>query len=100
MLFRSGFENAYFVNGTAYAGKSTLVKGLAQKHGDVVKNFEEATGVKIPYEIKERRPGDVAECYCSAALAKKELDWEAQFDIRRMCEDSWRWQKNNPNGYE
>lgn len=67
---------------------------------DVVKNFEEATGVKIPYEIKERRPGDVAECYCSAALAKKELGWEAQFDIRRMCEDSWRWQKNNPNGYE
>ena len=67
---------------------------------DVVKNFEEATGVKIPYEIKERRPGDVAECYCSAALAKNELGWEAEFDIRRMCEDSWRWQKNNPNGYE
>jgi UDP-glucose 4-epimerase len=66
---------------------------------DIVKNFEEATGVKIPYVIKDRRPGDIASCYADAGLAKKELGWEAQYGIREMCEDSWRWQKNNPQGY-
>ncbi len=66
---------------------------------DIVKNFEEATGVKIPYEIQGRRAGDIATCYADAQLAKKELGWEAQYGIREMCEDSWRWQKNNPEGY-
>ena len=67
---------------------------------DVVKNFEAATGVKIPYSIKERRPGDIASCYADAAKAKEELGWEAQYGIKEMCEDSWRWQSQNPNGYE
>ena len=67
---------------------------------DIVKNFEEATGAKVPYSIKPRRPGDIAECYASAKKAKKELGWEAQYDIRQMCEDSWRWQSINPNGYD
>lgn len=67
---------------------------------DIVKNFEEATGVKIPYAIKDRRPGDIATCYSDAAKAKKELGWEAQYGIKEMCEDSWNWQKNNPKGYE
>ncbi|MCR5501897.1 MAG: UDP-glucose 4-epimerase GalE, partial [Lachnospiraceae bacterium] len=67
---------------------------------DMVRNFEEASGVKIPYVIKERRPGDIATCYANADKAKKELGWEAKYDIRDMCEDSWRWQKNNPNGFE
>ncbi len=67
---------------------------------DVVKNFEEASGVKIPYVIKERRAGDTAMSYADASLAKKELGWEARYGIREMCEDSWRWQKNNPNGYD
>ena len=67
---------------------------------DMVRNFEEATSVKIPYAIKPRRAGDIASCYADASLAKKELDWEARYGIREMCEDSWRWQKNNPNGYE
>lgn len=66
---------------------------------DIVKNFEEATGVKIPYVIKERRPGDIATCYANADKAKCELGWEAQYGIKEMCEDSWRWQSNNPNGY-
>ena len=65
----------------------------------IVKNFEEATGVKVPYEIAPRRPGDIATCYADASLAKKELGWEAKYGIKEMCEDSWRWQKNNPNGY-
>ena len=67
---------------------------------DIVKNFEEATGVKIPYVIKGRRAGDIATCYCDASLAKKELGWEAKRDLKQMCADSWRWQSNNPNGYE
>ncbi len=67
---------------------------------DIVKNFEEATGVKIPYEIKPRRAGDIATCYADASKAKKELGWTAQYGIKEMCADSWRWQSNNPNGYE
>ena len=67
---------------------------------DIVKNFEAATGVKIPYVIQERRPGDIATCYASAEKAEKELGWKAEFGIKEMCEDSWRWQSNNPNGYE
>ena len=67
---------------------------------DIVKNFEEATGVKVPYVIGPRRPGDIATCYADASLAKKELGWVAQRGIKEMCEDAWRWQKNNPNGYE
>lgn len=67
---------------------------------DIVHNFEEATGVKVPFVIAPRRPGDIATCYASAALAEKELGWKAQYGIREMCEDSWRWQKNNPNGFD
>ena len=67
---------------------------------DMVHNFEAATGVKIPYSIQPRRPGDIATCYSSAELAKKELGWVAENDIREMCEDSWRWRKMNPNGFD
>lgn len=67
---------------------------------DIVKNFEEASGVKIPYVIKERRAGDIATCYSDASKAEKELGWKAEYGIKEMCADSWRWQKNNPNGYE
>ena len=67
---------------------------------DIVKNFEAATGVKIPYVIKARRPGDIATCYSDASKAERELGWKAENGIREMCADSWRWQSNNPNGYE
>ncbi len=80
------------------------IYNLGTGHGysvlDIVKNFEEATGIKIPYTIKPRRAGDIATCYSDATKAKKELSWEAEFGIKEMCEDSWRWQKNNPNGYD
>ena len=66
---------------------------------DVVSNFEEATGVHIPYSIKARRPGDIDVCYACPDKAKEELDWTADYGIKEMCEDSWRWQKMNPNGY-
>ncbi|MCR5418743.1 MAG: UDP-glucose 4-epimerase GalE [Lachnospiraceae bacterium] len=67
---------------------------------DIIHNFEEATGVKIPYEIKPRRAGDIATNYADPSLAAKELGWKAERDIRKMCEDAWRWQKNNPKGFE
>ena len=67
---------------------------------DIVHNFEEATGVTVPYSIKPRRPGDIDIYYASPAKAKEELGWVAAHGVREMCEDSWRWQKMNPNGYE
>ena len=67
---------------------------------DLVKSFEEANGVKIPYTIKDRRPGDIATCYADSKKAYDELGWKAQYDIVDMCRDSWNWQSHNPNGYE
>ena len=67
---------------------------------DIVRNFEEATGITIPYVIDPRRAGDVATCYSSAKKAEAELGWTAQYGIREMCEDAWRWQSSNPNGYD
>ena len=66
---------------------------------DVVKAFEKASGVKIPYKIGPRRDGDIATCYSDPSKAYKELGRKAERDIEEMCEDSWRWQKQNPNGY-
>lgn len=66
---------------------------------DIVRAFEKVSGVKINYKIVDRRPGDLATCYSDASKAKRELGWEAQRDLEKMCEDSWRWQKNNPKGY-
>lgn len=67
---------------------------------ELVAAFEKASGVKIPYKIVGRRPGDPATVYADVQKAKNVLGWEAQYSIGKMCEDSWRWQKNNPNGYE
>jgi len=67
---------------------------------EMVKAFEKASGVDIPYKIAPRRPGDSAECYADPSHAEKELNWKTEYDIDRMCEDAWRWQSNNPNGYE
>ena len=66
---------------------------------DVVKAFAEASGRDIPYEIVDRRPGDIATCYADPKLANEELGWTAERGIKEMCEDSWRWQSNNPKGY-
>ena len=77
-----------------------LGTGVGYSVLDIVKNFEAATGVKIPYEIKGRRAGDIATCYSSADKAYRELGWKAQYDIKDMCADSWKWQSMNPNGYD
>ena len=65
----------------------------------VVAAFEKACGHKIPYEIKERRAGDIAVCYCDPGKAERELGWTARYGIDEMCEDTWRWQSKNPDGY-
>jgi len=62
--------------------------------------FERACGKKIPYEVVPRRSGDLPEYYAQADYAKAVLGWQAKYDINRMCEDSWRWQSQNPNGFE
>lgn len=67
---------------------------------DLVKAFEAASGVKIPYKIVGRRSGDIAMCYADSTKAEEELGWVAKYDIDKMCKDSWNWQSKNPNGYE
>ena len=67
---------------------------------DMVKAFEKASGKKVPYKITQRRTGDIAKCYADPSSAKEILGWEAQRGVDEMCQDSWRWQSNNPNGYE
>jgi UDP-glucose 4-epimerase len=76
-----------------------LGTGIGYSVKDVISAFEKASGINIPYQIVERRPGDVAQCYADVSKAKAFLAWEAKYDIDRMCEDSWRWQRMNPNGY-
>ena len=77
-----------------------LGTGVGYSVLDMVKAFGKACGKEIPYEIKPRRAGDIATCYCNAEKAKNELGWVAERGIDKMCEDSWRWQTMNPNGYE
>lgn len=66
---------------------------------EMIAAFEKASGKKIPYEIVARRAGDTTESYCDSTLAEKELNWKATRDIEKICEDAWRWQSNNPEGY-
>ncbi len=85
-------------------GKGVQVFNLGTGHGysvlDIVKAFEKASGKQIPYKIVERRPGDIATCYSDPSKAKEVLGWEAKRGLAEMCEDSWRWQSQNPNGFE
>ena len=66
---------------------------------EVIKAFEKATGKEVPYEIVDRRPGDIAECWADPSKAKEELDWQAEYGIEGMCRDAWNWQSKNPDGY-
>ena len=77
-----------------------LGTGVGYSVLDIIHNFEKACGKKIPYVIAPRRPGDIATCYSDPSKAERELGWKAQYGIDRMCEDAWRWQKMNPNGYD
>ncbi|HHX60905.1 MAG TPA: UDP-glucose 4-epimerase GalE [Epulopiscium sp.] len=77
-----------------------LGTGIGYSVLDVVKGFEKVTGKEIKYKMMPRRAGDIATCYADSTKAKNELGWEAIRDLDEMCEDSWRWQSGNPNGYE
>jgi len=76
-----------------------LGTGIGYSVLEMVQAFEKASGQKIPYEIVGRRAGDIDQCYADTTLAEKVLGWKASKDLSEMCEDSWRWQKNNPMGY-
>lgn len=96
-------------------GHVSALQYLAEKHESITVNlgvgqgisvlqlitaFENATGMKVPYRIVDRRVGDIAECYAEVSLANQLLKWKARRSINEMCLDAWRWQFNNPNGYE
>ena len=76
-----------------------LGTGVGYSVLDMVKTFEEANGVAVPYRIVDRRPGDIATCYADPALSAEKLHWKAEKNLTDMCRDSWRWQSSNPNGY-
>ena len=84
--------------------KGVEIINLATGNGysvlDVLHAFEKACGKKIPYKIEERRAGDIDKCFADPSYAKKAIGWQAQNGIDEMCQDAWRWQKMNPNGYE
>ena len=77
-----------------------LGTGVGYSVLDIVKTFIKVNGVDIPYVIKDRRAGDIAECYADPTKALKVLGWKAEKNLEDMCRDSWNWQKKNPKGYE
>lgn len=84
------------------AGVTTLNLGTGRGYSvlEMVRAFEAASGRAVPYDIVERRPGDIAACWADPSRATQVLGWRAERDLRAMCEDAWRWQSLNPNGYE
>jgi UDP-glucose 4-epimerase len=86
-----------------WQGNQPLTVNLGTGHGysvlDMVRAFEKVSGHAVPYQIVDRRPGDIATCYADPVLAERLLGWKAQFGVERMCEDAWRWQVENPDGY-
>ncbi len=81
-------------------GVFNLGTGKGSSVLDVLHAYERACGKKLPYEVVERRAGDIAENYAACDKAAKELGWTAQLDLEQMCADSWHWQSSNPDGYE
>lgn len=80
-----------------------FICNLGTGHGssvlDMIKAFEKATGISIPYKIAPKRPGDAAICFADPSRAKEELGWNAERNLEDMCRDAWRWQSQNPEGY-
>lgn len=83
-------------------GVTTVNLGTGRGYSvlEVVRAFESASGRPVPYDIVERRPGDIAECWADPGLAARLLGWRAERDLARMCVDAWRWQSANPQGYQ
>ena len=85
-----------------HPGSPTVNLGTGRGYSvlEVVASFAAASGRNVPYELKPRRPGDVAACYADPSLARELLGWQAAHGLQRMCADSWRWQSMNPQGFE
>lgn len=98
-LARGHVKAVDYVAGTLGCEAINLGTGNGVSVLELVEAFKKASGVDVPYKIVERREGDPAKVYANADKAKKLLGWEAEFGIDKMCEDSWNWQSNNPNGY-
>lgn len=79
---------------------ANLGTGVGYSVLDIVKAFEKASGREVPYDVVARRPGDIAICYADPEFAEKTLGWRATRGVEEMCVDTWRWQSNNPNGFE
>ena len=88
---------------SGWEGKQPLTVNLGTGHGysviEMAHAFEKASGRAVPFRIVGRRSGDIASCYANPALAERLLGWSARLGIENMCEDTWRWQMNNPQGY-
>jgi UDP-glucose 4-epimerase len=86
------------------AGRDSLTVNLGTGQGysvmDVLKAYGDVIGRSIPYQVVDRRPGDIATCYADPTLAEKLLGWKAERSLEQMCADSWRWQSQNPMGYD
>jgi UDP-glucose 4-epimerase len=92
----AALDRARTVTGVEYYNVGT---GNGYSVLDMVKAYEEVTGLTIPYQIVDRRPGDIDECYADPALAEKMLGWKAMYGLVDMCRDAHRWQSQNPDGY-
>lgn len=77
-----------------------LGTGIGYSVLDVVKAFEKTSGKKVPYKISNKRAGDIAKCYADPSYAYEVLGWKSEKTLEEMCADSWKWQKNNPKGYQ
>lgn len=88
------------VNGENSFSVYNLGTGIGYSVLDMLHSFEKVCGKKLPYKIAPRRPGDIATCYSDPSKAKRELGWVAERNLDEMCEDTWRWQQQNPNGYK
>lgn len=84
-------------------GSAPLIVNLGTGQGysvlEILHAFEKVSGKKVPYQLVNRRPGDIATCYADPTRAKELLNWSARRNLAAMCTDTWRWQEKNPEGY-
>ncbi|MFZ2462904.1 MAG: GDP-mannose 4,6-dehydratase, partial [Caldibacillus thermoamylovorans] len=98
-LVRGHIKALEYLNNNTGIEAFNLGTGTGYSVLDIVRAFREVNNVEIPYEITTRRPGDIAISYANPKKAKRFLKWKAEYDLRTMCQDTWRWQSKNPNGF-
>jgi UDP-glucose 4-epimerase len=86
----------------SHRGESVFNLGTGRGYSvlEIVETFQRVNGVKVPYKMVPRRPGDLPVCYADPGKSAEALGWKAQYGLDEMCRDSWNWQQKNPNGYE